>query len=184
MRRVKGGDETAFAELVRRYETPLYNYVKRMTGSASDAQDLFQEAFLRVYRHARRFKEGRPFKPWLYRIATNLSLDLLRKRARHGEIPLDAPADSTNTGHTGLADPKSTAANPRDAAIGRETAERLAAAIASLPAKHRAVFLMARYDGLAYTDISAALGIPVGTVKSRMNKAVRELMDELNEHGR
>ncbi len=180
MLRVKRGDDGAFAQLVRRYEAPLYNYLKRMTGNASDAQDLFQETFLRVHRHARRFKEGRPFKPWLYRIATNLSIDFVRKRARHGVVRLE----TDERAGAERADPKTTAANPRAAAIGVETAERLSAAIAELPSKHRAVFLMARYDGLSYGDIADALGIPVGTVKSRMNKAVRQLMSALAGCGR
>ena len=70
--RARQGDEAAFADLLHAYETPLYNFLARMTGSRTDAEDLFQETFVRVYKNLHRFREGAPFRPWLYRIAANL----------------------------------------------------------------------------------------------------------------
>ena len=173
------GQTAAFEVLVRRYERRLFNYLRRMTGSASDAEDLFQETFLRVYTHLERFRESGLFRAWVYRIATNVCRDLLRRRKRRPETSLDGAVR-----HDGapLVDRiASPAANPRDRAREAELAGRLADAVARLSVKHRAVFLMARYDGLPYEEIGRALRIPVGTVKSRMNKAVHLLMNALEE---
>jgi RNA polymerase sigma-70 factor (ECF subfamily) len=171
--RVRSGQTAAFEVLVKRYETRLFNYLRRMTGNASDAEDLFQETFLRVYTHLDQFRTDGLFRPWVYRIATNVCRNQQRwwrRRPRHvfseyGEDDAPDPA----------------AANPRELAISAELAERLASAVNRLPVRHRAVFLMARYEGMSYEEIGNALGIPVGTVKSRMNKAVNTLMCEIEE---
>ena len=92
MRRAAHGDEDAFALLVRRYESPLYGYLRRMLGNGADAEDAFQETFLRVHQHRSRYRQGAPFRPWLYQIATNLCRDRLRSRRRHPQVSLDAPA--------------------------------------------------------------------------------------------
>jgi RNA polymerase sigma-70 factor, ECF subfamily len=170
---VKAGQEEAFEALVRRYEKPLYNYLRRMAGYASDPEDLFQETFLRVYTHRMRFREQAPFRPWLYRIATNVALDCLRRNKRRPTLSLDA-----SPLQTAIAAPNSAA----DALARREeTQERLRRALEELPDKHRAVFLMARYEDMDYPAIAEALEIPVGTVKSRMHKAVRLLRDAMKE---
>lgn len=173
------GRRDVFETLVRRYEKPLYNYIRRMVSSAPDAEDLFQETFLRVYKHLEKFRTDAVFRPWLYRIATNACRDHLRRRRRRPTVSLDAPGQADGVA---LVDrTASPTANPSQLAGESELAERLAAAVDALPVKHRAVFLMARYDGMAYDEIARALRIPVGTVKSRMNKAVRVLLTELEE---
>lgn len=177
MRQVQLDDRRAFEVLMKRYEIPLYNYLRRMTGNAHDAEDLFQETFLRIYRHASRFRDTGVFKPWAYRIATNLAKDCLKKRHRHREVAL---SDAGERSETYL---KSTVPNPREEALGAEMASRLEIALADLPVKQRTVFLMARYDAMPYADIAQTLGIPVGTVKSRMNKAVKTLMGAMEEVG-
>jgi RNA polymerase sigma-70 factor (ECF subfamily) len=180
MARVQDGDAVAFGLLARRYERPLFNYMRRMIGSASDAEDLFQETFLRVHRHADRFRAGAPFKPWVYRIATNLCKDHLKYMSRRRHRSLDAPVSDENA--TSFGDTMASAdARPDEEARGDELEERLAVAVKALPDKQRAVFLMARYDGMPYQDIATALGIPVGTVKSRMNKATNTLLEQLKE---
>lgn len=184
MAEVKAGDHRAFAQLVKRYEFALFNYLKRMTGRAADAEDLFQETFFRVHRSAHRFRDSGVFRPWVYRIATNLCMDHLRKGHRRLER-VDAERKRMDTGDAeGPFDGPSAAPNPRDMAIAHETAQALETAVAELSAKHRAVFLMARYDGLSYEEIARTLRIPVGTVKSRMNKAVKTLLESLGEERR
>ncbi len=180
MSRAQSGDTGAFEVLVRRYETPLFNYIRRTTGSAADAEDLFQETFLRVYQHRERFRRGAPVRPWVYQIATNLCRDVLRKRRRRPQVSLDAASPTANG--TSLMDTaKANDPAPSAVAGAHELGERLERALARLSVKHRSVFLMARYDGMPYEDIARALRIPVGTVKSRMNKAVDFLMRELKE---
>jgi len=172
MAQVKAGDEGALAALICRYEKPLFNYALRMLGNAADAEDLFQETFLRVYQHRSRFWEGAPFKRWLYRIATNLCYDRLRYRKRRPESQSMPGTEQTDP----MALHPASTPTPDVSAISLERAEHMKRALAALSDHHRAVFLMAHQQGLSYADISLALGIPVGTVKSRMNKAVKLLM--------
>lgn len=139
MARVKSGDDGAPEQLVRRYEQPLFQYARRMLGNAADAEDVFQDAFLRVFLHRNRFWSGAPFRQWLYRIATNLCKDRLRYRARRREIQPEAD--------DGLLDPiaRAPAAGiaPDSAAEGEERGRRMREALGALSVKHRAVFLMA-----------------------------------------
>ena len=173
------GRMDAFETLVKRYESPLFNYIRRMLGGAADAQDVFQETFLRVYIHRERFRVTARFRPWVYRIATNLCRDQLRKRRRRSEVSLEQPISQEDAARELGDTMENPTPNPRECAIAAETAERLEAALARLPERHRAVFLMARYEGMAYGEIAGVLRVPVGTVKSRMNKAVTVLMDEM-----
>lgn len=172
MSRTKAGDENALAVLVRRYEQSLFNYALRMLGNAADAEDVFQETFLRVHLHRNRFWGSAPFKPWVYRIATNLCKDRLRYRKRRPEVQPGVGVDFPDP----VASYPDGATSPDEAAAANERAARMQAAVASLGVKHRAVFLMAHQEGLSYVEIARALRIPVGTVKSRMNKAVNTLM--------
>lgn len=171
----------AFGRLVRRYESPLFNYLRRMTGNAAEAEDVFQETMIRLYRSRDRYDRGSPVRPWLYRIATNCCRDRLRYWRRRPSVSLESPRGADGSGQT-LADGIPDGQAGSDSRVREaEVRDRLEEAVARLPVKHRSVFLMARYDGMDYESISESLGIPVGTVKSRMNKAVRVLMDELKE---
>lgn len=172
MARVKAGDDGALAVLIHRYEQPLFGYARQMLGNAADAEDVFQETFLRVHLHRKRFWSGSAFKPWLYRIATNLCRDRLRYRKRRPEVQPGGNEDMPDP----LASFPAAETAPDDAASARELADRMAQALAALSVKHRAVFLMAHQEGLSYAEIARTLRIPVGTVKSRMNKAVSQLM--------
>jgi len=173
------GDGPAFERLVKRYEHRLFNYIRRMVGSSADAEDLFQETFLRVYRHRNRFRTSARFRPWVYRIATNLCRDHLRYRRRRPALSLNAPAGDAGTA---LADTVAAPnPGPEEYARERELAAHIEAAIGRLSLKHRSVFVMARYEGMAYGDIARALRIPVGTVKSRMNHAVAQVLDDIGE---
>ncbi len=177
--RARDGDVRAFERLVTRYQAPLYNYIRRMVGNASEAEDLFQDTFMKVYGHLDRFRPEGRFRGWLYRIATNTCRDALRRRKLRRVFSLDAgrnPGDAPPGERYA-----SRAPNPAEKAAEAELAERLERAVQALPTKHRAVFLMARYDGMSYEEIAASLKIPVGTVKSRMNTAVNALMDALEE---
>lgn len=174
-------DPRAFEIIVRRYESPLFSYACRLLDNREEARDVFQETFLRVYRHRARYRRGALVRPWIYRIATNLCRDRLRARRRRPTISLDASisrgADAKPLRDT-LSDSR-----PGPAAEARavELEARLRAALQKLPIKQRSVFVMARYQDMPYNEIARALFVPVGTVKSRMNKAVRFLMDELKD---
>lgn len=180
MIRVKTGDGDALAVLVRRYEQPLFNYACKMLGNRSDAEDVFQETFLRVHLHGHRFWGNAPFRPWLYRIATNLCKDRLRYRKRRPEVPVSALHGDKDWPDP-IAQWAASSDRPDEAALARERAAIMERALADLSVKHRAVFLMTHQDGLSYAEIAKALWIPMGTVKSRMNKAVTQLMAALEE---
>jgi RNA polymerase sigma-70 factor, ECF subfamily len=170
------GSAQAFEVLVRRYEKRLFNYLCRMTGNAADADDLFQETFLRVHKHRRRYDRTARFKPWLYQIATNACKDHFKYMNRRRHQSLDARSEEGIAVAERIADP---APGPREAAMFSDTQQLLDAAIAQLPEHYKSVFLMAKYEGLKYDEIADALDIPVGTVKSRMNKAVNDVMAQL-----
>ena len=177
MAKVKAGDDSALAVLIRRYEGPLYNYARKMLGNASDAEEVFQEAFLRVHLHRNRFWNGSVFKPWVYRIVTNLCKDRLRYRKRRPEVAVSAlRRDDGESGYDVLAQTATPTMTPAAAAEASELARKMEQALADLSVKHRAVFLMAHQEGLSYAEIARALRIPTGTVKSRMNKAVKLLL--------
>ena len=175
MARVQQGDDQALATLIQRYEQPLFAYARRMLGNAADAEDIFQETFLRVYLHRDRYRRDAPFRPWVYRITTNLCRDRLRYRRRRPEVQ---PIENDGMPDV-LAQHAAPGAPPDKAAAQAERAAQMGRALASLSLKHRAVFLMAHQEGLSYAEIAQALRIPVGTVKSRMNKAVNMLMAAL-----
>lgn len=174
-----GGHGAAFDMLVKRYEARLYNYLRRMCGNAADAEDVFQETFLRVYKNLNAFQQDRLFRPWLYQIATNASRDFGRSRRRR--LARFLSGRQNEEGRDYLEEAASPAPGPREYANAEETAARLAAAVSRLPEGQRAVFLMARYHEMPYDEIADALNIPVGTVKSRMNTAVKFLLSELGD---
>lgn len=180
--RAQSGDQAAFAALVRHYDTSLLRYLWRMLGNAQDAEDAFQETFLRVYRNLHKYRTDMPFRPWLYRIATNVCRDRQRYLRLRRWTSLDAPLGGDNAGAATLADHLAANGAQTDApAREKEAQQRIEAELAKLSPKHRAVFLLARYEGLGYDEIAKVLRIPVGTVKSRMNKAVGLLLRELED---
>lgn len=167
------GRTDAFGLLVRRYQDRLYPTVLRLCGSAEDAQDLLQETFLRAYQKLGHFHGDSGFYTWLYRIAVNLALsDRRRRRAvrRTVEVPVAEGFDPAD--NSGLGDPTlPLELDERDRRIER--------ALAALAADHRAVVVMKDLDGLRYEEIAVALGIPIGTVRSRLHRARLELRDRL-----
>lgn len=176
MASVADGSSDALEALVYRYKQRLFNYLARMSGSRSDADDLFQETFLRVYKHRSRYDRTARFRPWLYQIATNVSKDHQKYMRLRRHASLDARTDDGTALGDRIADP---APGPAAQAAMRDVREALERAVGNLPDHQRSVFLMARYEGLKYDEIAESLDIPVGTVKSRMNKAVNTVMDQV-----
>jgi RNA polymerase sigma-70 factor (ECF subfamily) len=162
------GDCTMFAELVRRYERPLYGLIVRFSGAESDAPDLFQETFLRVFQHAESFGGRSAFRTWLYAIALNVCRGHGRKRRHVAEELPD-----------GDALPQVDRPGPDGVAADREIGARIAAAVGRLPAEQREVFVLRAYEELTYDEIARVTDRPVGTVKSQMRLAVRKLRGAL-----
>ncbi len=174
-----GGQPEAFGILVRRYERELYGYLRRYLGDGSLAEDVFQNTFLQLYLKSGQYEPGRPVRPWLYTIATNQAIDALRRTGRHQAVSLDVERESAGEGEAQALvellenrDP-----GPLEQAHGQERRERIRASVEQLPEFLRQVLVMAYYQGLKYREIADALGIPVGTVKSRLHAALVKLQE-------
>jgi RNA polymerase sigma-70 factor (ECF subfamily) len=173
------GQSEAFGVLVRRYERELYGYLRRYLGDASLAEDVFQNTFLQLYVKSNQYEPGRPVRPWLYTIATNQAIDALRRNGRHQALSLDQGRDEQADGdvHSLLEALESRGPGPADLAHGQEARERIRASVDRLPDFLRQVLLLAYYQGLKYREIADILGIPVGTVKSRLHAALVKLQE-------
>ena len=175
--RCKRGDLAAFNDLVRKYEKQVYNFAYRLTGNYDDANDIAQEAFLRVYNAIGSFRGDASFSTWLFRITTNVFLDE-RKRARaHPHASLDEYVDLEESSVTRqIEDPSPT---PDLVTEGRERAEILQDAIRSLPEYQRAVVTLYHSQQKSYEEIAEIMEQPIGTVKSRLNRARLALKEKL-----
>jgi len=162
----QGGDRHAFGELVLRYRLRVVNLVYRMCGDAEVAQDMAQEAFIRAWGKLPDYSPRSAFGNWLYRIATNATLDLLRRERETVDVdalPLPAPGKSLEAGLE-----------------QKDRAEIVKQAVLSLPPASRSVLVLREYESLSYREISETLEIPIGTVMSRLNYA-RERLSQMLE---
>lgn len=176
--RWRGGEQRAFEELVARYEKRVYNLAYRMSGNADDASDLAQEAFVRVFTALPSFKGQSSFATWLYRIATNVCLDELRRRGRQPVLSLDQPvAMEEGPVARQTVDP---AAGPLDELERTELRAAVQDGISALQPEHRAVIILRDLQGLPYEEIAGVLACSLGTVKSRLNRARLALRERLS----
>ena len=175
--KLKRGDEAALGVLVERYRRPLFGYLHRMLGDAAEAEDVFQETFLRVVKHLQRFEEGRRVKPWLYAIAGNLVKNVYRARSYREKVSLDAGGEADGPGEGSSLSARLAAVTiaPPDGAHSAERAEHVRDAVAKLAPLSRDALVLFYYQGLAYEEIAQALEVPLGTVKSRIHNALAKL---------
>jgi RNA polymerase sigma-70 factor (ECF subfamily) len=163
------GDRDAFGQLVGRHERRVYGICLRMLGHREDAQDAAQEAFLSALRRASSFRQEAAFSTWLYRIAVNAATDQARRRGRARTTPLE-PED------VGVPDPVPGHGDPGDAVA---TAVTVQAALTRVPGEFRAAVVLCDLLRLPYAEAAAILGVPVGTVKSRVYRGRLALAGEL-----
>jgi RNA polymerase sigma-70 factor, ECF subfamily len=163
-----------FELLVRRHSQELYRFLARFTGSGSLAEDLVQEAFLQVHLAASGFDPSRRFKPWLFTIAANKARDLLRSKGRRPEVPLDAYVGSSDEegGQTFRDFMSDNSADPVSGLEGKEERDQVRAVLARMPEHLREVLVLSYYHQFPYREIADILGVPLGTVKSRLHAAV------------
>ena len=170
MNAVCEGDEDAFTEVVRRFQGPVYSLLIRMLGNEDTAEELMQITFCRVHRYRERYDTDRPLVTWIFTIASNLAKKEWRRRSRWVQVPLE---------HMNLTSPPRTA--PHYDEGRRELKASLEEAIAGLPPHYREPFLLREEHETSYEQIADVLGIKVGTVKSRINRARGQLRDSLRE---
>jgi RNA polymerase sigma-70 factor, ECF subfamily len=169
MDRAARDDEKAFTELVRRFQGRVINLVSRVLNDRECADDLAQEVFVRVYVHRRNYRHGSRFSTWLFTIAANLAKNEIRRRVRKRNwFSLDALQEMLNDSAIQLADP----AEGRESTLEREQLQAaVGRAIATVPEKYRLALVLRDIEGLPYEEIAQVLGIPGGTVRSRINRA-------------
>ena len=164
------GDQRAFAELVRRYDNRLLNFVYRTVGDRERAQDLVQETFVRVYRHLARFDQSKRFSTWIYTIASNLAKNELRNRSRNPLVLFQTIKKNWEADHRPL-EWEDTQYKPDDLFRKRNLREQVEAAVDQLPEHHRMVFVLRELEGKTYEEIAEITGCNLSTVKSRLNRA-------------
>jgi RNA polymerase sigma-70 factor (ECF subfamily) len=167
------GDVAAFEELVARYEKPLFNYLYRYLHDAALAEDVFQTTFLRVHQKADQFMPDGRFRPWLYSIATHLAVDAIRREGRQKATSL-SQITAVDDGDMGtLLDLVSgDAPSPMEQMETKERAQWARAAVGELPEDLRAILLLAYFQGLKFHEVAEILQLPLGTVKSRLHRAL------------
>jgi RNA polymerase sigma-70 factor (ECF subfamily) len=181
LRRYAAGDEGAFRELVSQYKDSLYAFLRRFLSDRDLVEDVFQETFLQAYVSRDTFDLSKPLRPWLFTIAANKARDALRHRQRVNTTNLGSLFD--NDEHS--VDDVLNALDhddhmPYDDLIRDETAAAVERVIAHMPAKLREILTLAYFNQFSYAEIGRILGIPVGTVKSRLHTAVTRFAEDWN----
>jgi len=164
------GASRAFDVLVERYQTRLLNFVYRTVGDRERAEDLVQEAFIRVHRHLARFDQSKKFSTWIYTIASNLAKNELRNRSRNPLVYFQTMTSGWEDEDRPL-EFEDAAARPDDAFERRHLRELVDAAVRRLPSHHRQVFVLRELEGRSYEEIAEMTNCNLGTVKSRLNRA-------------
>jgi RNA polymerase sigma-70 factor (ECF subfamily) len=176
--RAQKGDQAAFRKLVERHQRRAFAIAMGLVRDENDARELVQDAFLRVYRNLNSFQGGSSFFTWLYRIVTNLAIDLMRKPGRRDAELVDgqaAPDEATDFPLVARID----GADPIDVMRRREIAGRIQAALDALPPYHRGVILMREVEGMSYEEMAVAMGVSKGTIMSRLFHARQKLQRAL-----
>lgn len=178
MARVRDGDREAVIGIVERYQDELIGFFYHLSWDQLTAEELAQDVFVRLYNARERWQPTARLRTWLYRIAHNLWIDHLRRRRSLVSLEAERGEEGMRLGDALAAAPEADPdARERDAQIRL----RVRAALAELPDGQREVFVLANDHGMKYQEIASVLGIPEGTVKSRMHHAVRFLRDELTD---
>lgn len=178
--RLRDGDREVFGLIVRRYERELFGYLRRYLGDDDLADDVFQNTFVQVFLKIAQYEPGRPARPWLYAIATNQAIDALRRKGRRADRRADAASAADEDGEVRPLFELLPAADagPPEHADRAEQRTLVRAAVGRLPELLRQVVVLAYFQGLKYKDVADVLGIPVGTVKSRLHAALAKLTEE------
>ncbi len=168
--RIRQGELEDYGELVRRYQSSVFNVCYRLLGERRDAEDMTQDTFIRAYQRLHTFDASRPFGPWIRRVAANLTLNHL-KRKTTPQVPLDEERDRQY---------QSPSANPETTYVRREQAAIIREAILSLPPHYRAVIELRHFQDMDYQQMAETLNLPLNTVKSHLFRARKLLAQALS----
>lgn len=173
------GDTSAFGQLVEAHQSKIYSLCYRMTGNAEDAADLTQEVFLSAWRSLSRFQEQSSFGTWVYRMATNASIDFLRREKRRQVLSMTMEEDSEER----QAQVPDERYSPHRLLEQKEARQAVVDALAALSPEHRQVLVLREMEGLSYQEVGQLLDLEEGTVKSRIARARLALRDFLIKSG-
>lgn len=169
-------DQQAFAMLLERYKKPVYHMILKMVRNVDDAEDLTMEAFTKAFKNLYKFKKDYTFSTWLFRIATNNSIDFIRKK-KLDTMSLDSSyQDESGTNIT--IDVKDKNLNPQEETIKLQKIELIQLFVTKLPAKYQRLVRLRYFNELSYEEIATELEAPLGTVKAQLHRA-RELLQDL-----
>ena len=167
------GRSAAFGELVTKYQDRLYNSVTHVVGSAEEARDVVQDAFVQAFVNLEKFKRNSAFYTWLYRIAFNVAIS--RRRRHKPTVSIDQTRETTG------AEPVDAGARPDERLEQQDRTDMVRSALARMPEAYRTVLVLREMDGFCYETIADMLDLPVGTVRSRLHRARIQMKDLLQE---
>lgn len=177
MTRLKAGQDTALDTLMQRHGPRILHYLARQLQDETEAADLAQETFVRVYQHRGRFDPRRKFTTWLYTIATNLARDRQRRTNRHPQVSLDVETDESGRSHGDRLE--ATAPTPPEKLQAEERAAAVRNAVSALPDELRTPLILVEYEDCSQAEIAAMLDCSVKAVEMRLYRARQQLREEL-----
>ena len=173
---VDNNDQQAFGHLMKRYKKPVYHMILKMVRNVDDAEDLTIEAFAKAFKNLHKFKKDYTFSTWLFRIATNNSIDFIRKKKLE-TTSIDSTYQDDN-GDTVSIDVRDENLNPQERAIKTQKIELVQLFVNKLPPKYQRLVHLRYFEELSYEEIAKELQAPLGTIKAQLHRA-RELMYDL-----
>lgn len=179
MELIKKGDALAFRIIVKRYKEPLTNYIYRILNDYETAIDISQEVFIRVFRKASSYQPLAAFSTWIYRIATNLAINEIRRRKKGYTVSLFVRSNTTDEDFE-MQLPDKSVSSPEEKSIQIQLQRQVREALDTLPVKYKVPLLLRELQGHSYDEIAKIIGIPQGTVKSRINRGRAILKRKLN----
>ena len=183
--RFRSGDQRAFKQLVERYQRKVYAVALGMLKDKEEARDAAQEAFIKVYKYLEHFKGDASFYTWLYRITSNICIDIIRKRGAskasdHMEFDETFNMDTAEANLGALGTKLGT--NPEKSMLRKEVAAKIIDALQEVPEQHRQILMLREVEGMSYEDLATTLKIPKGTVMSRLFHARMKMQKILNNY--
>jgi RNA polymerase sigma-70 factor (ECF subfamily) len=179
MARLAAGQDAALDELMARHAERLFHYLLRLLQNETEAADVAEEAFVRVYLHRARFKRGKKFSTWLYTIATHLARDLQRQRARHPHVSLDSQPEGTM--HNFKENLPETTPGPGEHLEAHERAEAVRSAVAALPEELRIPLILSVYEDQSHAEIAEVLECSAKAIEMRLYRARQQLRERLEK---
>ncbi|HJV47077.1 MAG TPA: RNA polymerase sigma factor SigW [Bacillota bacterium] len=176
IKKIKKGDRDAFAELVELYKDRVFQVTLRMVGNTQEAEDIAQETFLRVYSNLEHYDPSYKFSTWIFRIATNLSIDHLRKRKQTYSLDKEMEGTDGLDLHERLADPTK---GPEEILLSGELQGQVQSAIETLSPKYKSIMILRYLEDLSLTEISDIVKLPISTIKTRIHRGREALKKRL-----